>query len=75
MYLLIDSGHSHIMTGIASAADFTGKFKSKLDDKIIEGDTSLSQAQNTACCWSEMEKKGRLLSRPGKTKQRLLSFQ
>jgi len=30
------------MTGIASAADFTGKFKSKLDDEIYEGDVFVS---------------------------------
>lgn len=31
-----------IMTGIASAADFTGKLKLKLDDEIIEGDIFVS---------------------------------
>ena len=31
-----------MMTVIASAADFTGKFKSKLYDEIIEGDIFVS---------------------------------
>jgi len=30
------------MTGIASAADFTGKFKSKLDNEMMEGDVFVS---------------------------------
>ena len=56
------------MTGIASAADFIGKFKSKLDNKMIEGDVFVLGLKY--CLMLEQDgEKGKVIVDTGKMRQ------